>query len=249
MTGKLITIKAADGDCEAYLAQPGSGGPFPGVVFFMDGIGFRPTVHKMADRLAEAGYVVLLPNLFYRYGPAEPVVIAEIFKPENRPKLMERVMSLTPERVVRDAGTFLTFLTGQTDVAPGSKVGLTGYCMGGAMVMRTAAAYADRIGAGGAFHGGGLATNDPTSPHHLAAAIKGELYFGHADKDPFMTPESIDLLEKTLATAGVRFRSELYAGAMHGYTMVDLPTIYDEAAAERHWRALLGLFSRTLKGQ
>lgn len=226
--------------------NPDGGGSFPGVLFYMDGVGFRPTVHRMADRIAAAGYVVLLPNMFYRYGPAQRVNIAELFKPENRPALMERVLSLTPERLVRDAGRFLEFLAAHPRVTPGSMVGLTGYCMGGGMVMRTAAAYPARVGAGGCFHAGRLATDDITSPHYLAGAIKAELYFGHADKDTGMPPEAIEKLEQSLKSAGVKFRSELYAGALHGYTMADLVTIYDKEADERHFRELLALFARTL---
>lgn len=247
MTGKLITIAASDGACEAYVAEPRDGGTYPGVLFYMDGVGFRPTVHRMADRIAAAGYVVLLPNMFYRIGPAQPVVIAELFKPENRPALMERVMSITPERLVRDAGNFLDVLAAHPRVTPGAKVGLTGYCMGGGMVMRTAAAFPRRVGAGGCFHAGRLATGDITSPHYLAGAIKAELYFGHADKDTGMPPEAIEKLEQSLTAGAVTFRSELYAGALHGYTMADLTTIYDKAADDRHYRELLALFARLLK--
>ncbi len=247
MTGKTVTITAADGACEAYVAVPEAAGHCPGVIFYMDGVGFRPTVHRMADRIAAAGYVVLLPNMFYRYGPAQPVNIAELFKPENRPALMERVQSITPERLVRDARVFLDMLESHPRVAAGSKVGLTGYCMGGAMVMRTAAAYPGRVGAGGAFHAGRLATDDIASPHYLAGAIKAELYFGHADKDAGMPPEAIEKLEQSLTAGGVKFRSELYSGALHGYTMADLVTIYDKDADERHYRELLALFARTLR--
>lgn len=250
MTTKIISstidIKTPDGFCDTYVSYPDAGGPFPAVLFFMDGIGIRPVLHQMADRLAASGYVVLLPNMFYRHGRAPVFDPADILKPENRPKLMKIVMSVTPERVVADAQVFLNFLATHNHVKPGSKVGTTGYCMGGAMVMRTAAHYPDRVASGGSFHGGRLATNDADSPHLLASQIKAELYFGHADKDPYMAVEDIAKLDATLKAAGVKFTSELYEGALHGYTMPDLP-IYNAEACERHWTALTSLFARTLK--
>lgn len=246
MNTQKIDIKTQDGVCDCYVAYPDAGGPFPAVLFFMDGVGMRDVLHKMADRIAANGYYVLLPHMFYRAGRAPVFDAAEILKPENRPKLMEFVMSLTPEKAVADAGVFLDFIAQQKQVKPGSKVGLTGYCMGGGMVMRTAAAYPDRVGAGAAFHAGRLATTDATSPHLLANKIKAELYFGHADQDSGMTAEDIKRLDEALKAAGARFESELYVGALHGYTMPDLP-IYNKDACDRHWRRMLGLFGSNLK--
>jgi len=245
--GDLTTLKAPDGDCEAYVAYPDSPGTFPGVVFFMDGLGFRPTVHRMADRMAANGYVVLLPNLFYRYGPAKSVEISELLKPENRPQLIERVGSMTPHRVVDDAGCFLDFLKAHPRVSKDMGAGLVGYCMGGSMVIRAAAAYAARVVAGASFHAGRLATDDFLSPHHLVSTVRAELYFGHADQDAGMPPEAIQRLELALTTSGARYRSEVYSGTLHGFTMKDLVTIYNEQADERHWRELLALFARNLQ--
>jgi carboxymethylenebutenolidase len=246
MANQMIDIKTRDGVCDSHVSYPDAGGPFPAVLFFMDGVGLRPTVKQMADRIAGEGYYVLLPNMFYRRGRAPLWDDATILRPENRPMLMELVMSMTPERVVSDAGAFLDFLAKQKEARPSGKVGLTGYCMGAGMVMRTAARFPDRVAAGAGFHGGGLATDDPNSPHRLAGKIKARLYFGHADQDPFMTPEQIARFGQALKDAGADFEAELYTGARHGYTMSDLP-VYDAPAADRHWRHLLGLFKATLR--
>jgi carboxymethylenebutenolidase len=246
MANKTIDIKTPDGVCDSYISYPDAGGPFPAVLFYMDGIGVRPVLHQMADRIAASGFYVLLPNMFYRSGRTPLFDVSQILNPENRPKLMELVTSVTPERQVRDAGAFLDFLASQKETKPGSKVGLTGYCMGGAMVMRTAAHYTDRVAAAASFHGGRLATDAPDSPHHLAGQITAELYFGHADQDHGMPLQDIARLDEALKIAGNRYQSELYAGAAHGFTMSDLPA-YNKAACERHWDRLLGLYSNTLK--
>jgi carboxymethylenebutenolidase len=246
MAHEFIDIDTADGVCDSYAAYPDTGGRFPAVIFFMDGIGIRPVLRQMADRIADSGFYVLLPNMFYRRGRAPLFDAAEILKPENRAKLMDIVLSVTPELLLRDAGVFLKFLAERPQVRLASKVGLTGYCMGGAMVMRTAAGFPDRVAAGASFHGGGLATDSPSSPHRLAGKIKAELYVGHADHDHGMPPADIARLETALAASGVRYQSELYVGAGHGFTMADMP-VYDEAACRKHWDRLLDLYARTLR--
>jgi carboxymethylenebutenolidase len=243
---KTVDIKTPDGTCDGYMSCPEGKGPFPAVLFYMDGIGIRPVLYEMADRLAKNGYYVLPPNMFYRGGRAPPIVVAEVLKPENRAALMERVSSLTPERVTSDAGAFLEFLGAQREVKSGSPVGLTGYCMGGVMVMRTAAHYPARVASAATFHAGRLATDSPESPHHLVGRITAEFYFGHADQDHGMTPQDIARLEQALQKAGSRYQSELYTGALHGFTMPDLPA-YNKAACDQHWDRLLTLFGRTLK--
>jgi carboxymethylenebutenolidase len=246
MISKTIDMNTGDGVCDAYVHYPDSGGPFPGVLFYMDGAGVRPVLHSMAERIAANGFYVLLPNMYYRARRAPVIETADIFKPENRSKLMELVGSLSPERVVADAGIFLDFLAAQAEVKPGSKVGLTGYCMGGAMVVRTSAAYADRVGAGASHHGGRLVTQDPDSPHLLLGKISAELYFGHADNDEYMPRPDIARFDEALRKSGVTYESEVYTGALHGYTMTDFP-VYNAAAADKHWRRLLGLFGKALK--
>jgi carboxymethylenebutenolidase len=244
---KTIDINTDDGVCDAYVSYPDAGGPFPAVLLYMDGGGVRPAVYSIAKRIAANGFYVLLPNMYYRARRA-PVIdtAADIFKPENRSKLMELVRSLSPERIVADAGAFLDFLSAQAEIKPNSKVGLTGYCMGGAMVVRTSAAYPDRVAAGASHHGGRLVTKDADSPHLLLGKISAELYFGHADNDEYMPRADIARFEEALQKSGVTYESEIYTGASHGYTMTDFP-VYNAAAADKHWRRLLGLLGKTLK--
>jgi carboxymethylenebutenolidase len=245
VTSKTIDIKTPDGVCDSYVTYPDSGGPFAAVLFYMDGIGIRPVLREMADRLAAKGYYVLLPNMFYRRGPAAPIDVAKILSPENRVSLMDLVHSLTPERVVRDASVFLDFLDAQKEVVSRMPVGLTGYCMGGGMVVRTAAHYPGRIASAASFHGGRLATDAPDSPHRLVNRITAELYFGHADQDAGMTAQDIARLDEALREAGTRHRTELYS-ALHGFTMTDLP-VYNKAACDQHWDRLFALYAKTLK--
>jgi carboxymethylenebutenolidase len=204
----------------------------------MDAYGLRPRIEEMADRIAAHGYVVLAPDLFYRAGGAPPMDEDRgAFFAKVRP-LME---ALTPEAIAADGGAYLDYLATVAD----EPFGLTGYCMGVRVGWRIAAAYPDRVAALGGFHGGGLVTDAPESPHRSAARLRAELYLGHADNDRSMTAEQIAELERALDAAGVAYASELYAGAAHGYTMSDTP-VYDAAADERHFDALLALLDRTL---
>jgi carboxymethylenebutenolidase len=244
-----VDVPTADGAADAYLVQPEEQGSHPGVLLFMDAFGLRPRLADMAERIADHGYVVLVPNVVYRSGRAPLIDFEDLSRPENREKmfaaLRPMMSALTTELFLRDAKSYLDYLTAQPGVAPGP-VGATGYCMGGALAMRTAAAFGDRVGAAASFHGGRLATDDPDSPHLLAPQISAELYFGHADHDHSMPPEQVELLDRTLEEAGVRFRSEVYSGASHGFTMADTAA-YDEAATERHWTELLALLDRRLE--
>ncbi len=243
MPAQVIDIRTSDGLCTSYVAGAAADGPRPAVLFFMDGIGIRPVLRAMADRIAAAGFYVLLPDLFYRL-PGEGLPAgADWLAPANRPGLTQRVQSLTPELVGRDAGVFLDYLAAQPGVKPGSQAGVVGYCMGGSMALRTAAHDPDRIAVAASFHAGRLVTDTPASPHLLLGRIKAELYFGHADQDPGMTAAQIETLDRALQAAGVRYQAELYRGARHGFTMTDLPA-YDPAACEQHWRRLLALLGR-----
>lgn len=248
VTATPTQVPTPDGTADAYLAHPDDGAPHPGVLLYMDAFGLRPHLTAMADRLAGAGYTVLVPNVFYRHGRAPVVELPEFIDPGARPEIFERLGPImgqhTPERVVRDAGAYLDFLTSLSQTAAGP-VGVTGYCMGAALMLRTAAAYPDRVAAGAGFHGGNLATDQPDSPHLLAGDVRAELYFGHADQDPSLPPEQIERLNQALTDAKVRFRAEVYEGAAHGFTQADTAAYHAEAA-ERHWTALLALFDRTL---
>ena len=176
------------------------------------------------------------------------VDLPDFIDPSQRPEIFEQLApvmrALTPDPAMRDAGAYLDWLAASPLVTDGP-VGTTGYCMGGVLALRTAAAHPDRIAAAASFHGGRLVTDDEDSPHRLAGRIKAELYFGHADQDGSMPADQIERLEQTLDAAGVPYRSELYEGAHHGYTQSDT-SAYNAEAAERHWRNLLELFGRRL---
>jgi carboxymethylenebutenolidase len=246
MRSEAVDITTEDGVCDAYVTRPDDDRPHPGVLFFPDGIGVRPRLYEMADRIAAVGYVVLLPNVFYRAGRA-PIIpnLAELLAAGDRTKLMAAIWpvasSLTPANALRDTRFYLQYLA---SVANGP-VGLTGYCMGAGLALRAAGTYPDRVAAAGGFHGGNLASDSADSPHLLAGTVTAELYFGHADKDPSLPPEQIDRLAAALDAAGVRYRAEVYDGATHGYTMSDT-SVYNEEAEQRHWSALFDLFSRNL---
>ncbi|MFI7505012.1 dienelactone hydrolase family protein [Streptomyces sp. NPDC049687] len=245
--GTAVDIPTEDGVADAYLAHPGDGTPRPGVLLYQDAFGLRPHLEAMADRLAGAGYTVLVPNVFYRHGRAPVVEMPEFIDPAARPEIFEALRplmeGLTPELIVRDADAYLRWLQESALVADGP-VALTGYCMGARLVLYTAGAHPDRVAAAAGFHGGRLAVDAPDSPHLMADRVTAELYFGHADNDPSLPPEQIQLLEDTLTAAGVRHTCEVYEGAPHGYTQADTAA-YHEEAAERHWAALLDLLKRT----
>jgi carboxymethylenebutenolidase len=246
MNHQQLSIRTDDGDCPLHFFTPAGNGPWPAVIFYMDGLGIRPTLFNMSQRLADNGYVVLLPDLFYRAGPYEPLEPRKILAGGNvRTALAHLFQSTDNRRAAADTAALLAWLDTRSEVA-GRKVGTTGYCMGGAISLTVAGIHADRIAAAASFHGGNLANDSETSPHLLAPRIKGRIYVAGADQDASYPPEMAERLEKALTNAGVDHRCEIYAGALHGWTMADFP-IYNEAAAERHWHALLALFADTLQ--
>lgn len=243
-----VEIPTADGVADAYFVHPDDGAPHPGVLLYMDAFGLRPHLEAMADRLAEAGYAVLVPNVFYRSGPAPVFDLPEFIDTSQRTGIFDQIgpvmRELTPERAVSDAEAYLAWLDSRPEVADGP-VGVTGYCMGARLSLRTAGAFPERVAAAAGFHGGGLATDAPDSPHLVADRVTAELYFGHADHDHSLPPEQIERLNKALTDAGVQFRAEVYEGASHGYTQADTAS-YNRDAAERHWKELFALFDRAL---
>ncbi|MDA3623925.1 dienelactone hydrolase family protein [Saccharopolyspora sp. WRP15-2] len=249
VSGTTVDIPTPDGVADAYVTHPDSGGPHPAVLLYMDAFGVRPHLKKMADRLAAAGYTVVVPNVVYRAGRAPVFDLPEFIDVESRPDLFQQIVpvvqALTPELAMRDAGAYLDWIANFDQAADGP-VGLTGYCMGAALALRTAGTYPERVAAAGGFHGGRLATEDPDSPHLVADRVTAELYFGHSDNDHSLPPEQIERLEKALTDAGVRHTCEVYPGS-HGYTQADTAA-YHEESAERHWKALLDLFARNLRG-
>ncbi|MDX3381924.1 dienelactone hydrolase family protein [Streptomyces niveiscabiei] len=245
--GTSVDITTEDGVADAYFVHPAEGGPHPAVLFYQDAFGLRPHLKGMADRLAGEGYAVLVPNVFYRHGRTPVFDLPEFIDPQARPEIFEKIwpvmQSLTPALAMKDADAYLAWLAGNPAVVD-RPVGLTGYCMGARLALLTAGTHPDRVAAAGGFHGGGLVTDGPDSPHLLAGNITAEVYFGHADQDASMPPEAVRALEDALTEAGVRHRTEVYEGAFHGYTQADMAS-YDQAGDERHWAALLDLLGRT----
>ncbi|MEU8837169.1 dienelactone hydrolase family protein [Streptomyces sp900116325] len=246
--GTSVDIPTQDGTADAYLTHPDDGAPHPAVLLYMDAYGIRPHLKKMADRVARAGYTVLVPNVFYRHGRAPVVELPDVIDSARRPEIFERlgpiITSLTPDLAMRDADAYLRRLTACPLTTDGP-VGITGYCMGAGLALRTAGTYPERVAAVAGFHGGRLATDSPDSPHLLADRITAEVYFGHADQDPSLPPEQINRLDEAFTAGGVRHRCEVYTGAHHGFTQADTAA-YDSTADKRHWTALLALLDRTL---
>ncbi|MFD4668402.1 dienelactone hydrolase family protein [Lentzea sp. NPDC058450] len=248
MPGTTVDVTTADGVADAYLARPDGEGPFPAVLFYMDAFGLRPHLTAMADRLAASGYVVLVPNVFYRAGRTPLFDLPDFIDAASRPSLFEKIIpvmqSLTLAGLMSDANAYLRYLADSPLTVDGP-VGITGYCMGAGIALRTAGTYPHRVAAAAGFHAANLASEAPDSPHLVAGSVTAELYFAHADQDAAMPVEQIERLEKALTAAGVTHRCEVYEGAHHGYTQSDT-SAYNAEAAERHWTELLALFSRTL---
>lgn len=240
-----IEIKTQDGACRSYVYRPAGSGPWPAVLVYMDGIGIRPAMLEVGEKLASYGYFVLLPDLFYRSGPYQPMDPAEVFgNPDKRKVLMEKFFAFaTPAHVMSDTRAFLDYLASQRDVKPG-KIGTTGYCMGGLMSLSAAGTYPERIAAAAAYHGGRLATDAPDSPHLLAPKVQARVYVAGAMEDHSFTDEMKNKLEDALTRAGVDHKIETYP-AKHGWVFRDTP-VYDAAACERHWQTMSELFGATL---
>jgi carboxymethylenebutenolidase len=245
MAQRSVEITTADGNCPAALSIPEGKGPWPAVILFADAGGMRDTIRQMGDRLSGLGYVVLVPDFYYRNGSYEPVDMRTAFQnKETAERIMGMMQAYTADLVVRDAKAFVDYLHSLPEVKPGG-VGTTGYCMGGRLSLITAANLGEAIGASASFHGGNIAKEDePDSPHHKAAAIKATVYVAGAIEDQSFPDEQKDLLEKVLTEAGVAHTIETYP-AHHGFAVPDNGS-YDEAAAERHWKALENLFGSVL---
>jgi carboxymethylenebutenolidase len=250
---KNVEIKTPDGTCDAAFIHPETGS-HAGVLLWTDAFGLRPSMRDMAKRLAAIGYSVLVPNPFYRVAKA-PFSDASHFDFKNEAdmaKLKSLMASVTsPGNAERDAGAYVTFLDAQKAVDASKKIGTQGYCMGGPLVVRTAAAFPDRIGAGASFHGGGLVTDKPESPHLLASKIKAQLYFAVASNDDAKQPEAKDKLKEAFAAAKVPAEIEVYSGALHGWCVPDMPMregnpIYNKVDAERAWDKLVALYRAAL---
>jgi len=207
-------IKTRDGTCPASVFTPAAGkGPWPAVIFFMDGLGIRPVMWEMGQRLADGGYLVLLPDLYYRLGSYPPMVPTEVLAdPKRREELMRFLSSLDRDRKTADAGAFIEFLSSRADVK-GDRFGATGYCLGGNTSLTAAGAFPDRFAAAASFHGGHLATDKPDSPHLFLRNMRGRVYVAGAVEDSSFPDEQKNRLEQALTEAGVDHLVETYAGA------------------------------------
>ncbi len=249
-----VEIKTPDGTCDAAFIHPKSkSGSYPGVLIWPDAFGLRPSMRIIGRNVAADGYSVLVPNPFYRVSKA-PFTDASKFNfqnPDDMAKLRPLMASVNaPGNAEKDAVAYLAFLDAQKEVNKSKKIGTQGYCMGGALVVRTAATVPDRIGAGASFHGGGLVTDKPDSPHLLAPKIKARMYFGIASNDDAKQPDAKDKLREAFAAAKVRTEIEVYP-ALHGWCIPDMPMrdgapIYNQAEAERAWGKLVALYRAAL---
>ena len=245
MTLSDLTIPTPDVQAIAYAFTPDAGpGPWPAAIMFMDGLGIRPAKFDMAQRLADLGYYVLLPDMYWRAAPADPSS-SPTTDEERRNEFLRRRASTDVQKQLTDVAACLKFLADEPR-ALGSRVGVTGYCMGGAIALRAAALHPDQVVAAASFHGGGLATDSPDSPHLLADRIKAKVLAACADQDPYCPEAEVERLDAALKAAGVDAEVVIYRGAEHGFVPRDMHA-YDEAAAERHWRELAALFEETLK--
>jgi carboxymethylenebutenolidase len=246
MTKQEIRIETQDGTAKAGLFHPSRqpATEVPGVILYMDAFGPRPALDAMAERLAGEGYVVLLPDLFYRYGDYGPFDARTAFSEEpTRTTLRGMIDGTTQDMTRRDSAAFLEALT---QAGATGRIGTVGYCMGGSRAINAAAAYPDRIAAAASFHGGRLATDTPDSPHLNVATIKGRVYVGSAGVDGSFPPEQSALLAEALRRAEIDHIIENYVGMAHGWAVPD-SRVYDERGAERHWKRLLTFFDEALR--
>ncbi len=243
---KDVDVPMASGVADSALFYPEGRGRWPAVLVWTDILGLRPVFREMGQRLAAEGYVVLVPNPFYRNAKA-PVVDGsfDFSKPEDRAKVMPMAAALTADANISDAKSYVAFLDAQPQTDRKKKMGVQGYCMGGPLTFRTAATAPERIGAAATFHGGGLVTDKPDSPHLLIPKMKAEVLCAVADNDDKRDPAAKDKLKEAFAAAHLKAKVEVYAGCNHGWT-VRGSQVYNEAGAERAWAELTALYKRDL---
>lgn len=245
MTHDMTQVRTEDGLCPVHTSAPDGVGPWPGVLLFMDGHGVRPALLEIADRLANDGYVVAVPDLYYRTGYTAPAGARLFLDPVARAHWTEHILpTLSIANVMRDVPALLAYLHSRPDVRPGP-LGLTGYCLGGRLALAAAGHFPGEFAAVASYHGGHLATDAPDSPHLLAPKITARVYVGGASEDASFDDAQKVRLEAALTDAHVDHRIETYA-ARHGWVPSDTPA-HDAAATERHWRTLLDLFHATLR--
>ena len=241
VTESEVTVKTPDGTCDAYFVHPASG-TAPGVLVWPDIFGLRPAFRQMGKRLAESGYSVLVVNPFYRTqkAPTAPQGAATPIQ-----SLMPLARGLNGTTHMTDAKAFIAWLDQQPSVAKNRKIGTQGYCMGGPIAFRTSAAVPDRVGAVASFHGGGLVTDQPDSPHLQASKTKAQFLICIATNDDQRSPTEKDVLKETFAKASLPAEIEVYANAAHGWCPPD-SGVYNEPQAEKAWSRLLALYGKAL---
>lgn len=248
MTEETHDLTTADGQLRCYVCHPDGTGRWPAVILYMDAFGVRAELEGMAQRLAAHGYVVALPDLYYRSGvfaPFDPAQVAAGGSERDRFKRM--IASLTNTLVMRDTAAVLASLETHPAVRDANRaMGVVGYCMGGGFALCAAGTFPERIAAAAAFHGGSLATDAPDSAHRLADRMRGRLYIGVAGIDPSFPREQQERLENALAAAKVQYTLETYERAKHGFAVTG-HLAYDREASERHWERLLAFFGETLR--
>jgi carboxymethylenebutenolidase len=245
MIEKQVDVKTPDGVADCELFYPSEQGAWPGIIYYTDIGGIRPVFRDMAKRLAGDGFTVLMPNPFYRVSRVPVYHDPFKFGEEKTAARMAEVRpAVTAAGAARDAPAFVDFLLAQKQVK--GKIGTVGYCMGGGLAIRTAAAVPNTVAACASFHGSQLASAEPDSPHTLAPKIKAQVYLGFAIEDRTMPPEAVEKLKGALDAARVRYGSEVYAGARHGWCVKD-HTVYNEPQAERAWSHMLALFREGLQ--
>lgn len=243
-----ISLPTDDGDARAFVFTPNDGaGPWPGAILVMDAPAIRPAMFEMGERLAEAGYYVILPDMFWRAGPYDPpdIKAARAGDPAAVAQFQKLRGSTGAGRQMTDVKACLDWLAKEPRVA-GEKVGITGYCMGGGIALRAAGTFPDRIAAMASFHGGNMATDDEKSPHRLAGNITAKVLVAGADEDSGFDEAQKDRLAACLKDAGVDAEVSIWAGCKHGWVPTDM-AVYNKDGAERHWRELIALFDVVLK--
>ena len=245
VSGQDVTVPTPDGNADCYFVHP-TQGKHPGVIIWPDVLGLRPAFRQMGQRLAESGYSVLVVNPYYRNAVSPVVPEGASFQDEaTRNTVLPLARSLTGATNVTDAKAFVQFLDAQSAVDTKRKIGTTGYCMGGPMTMRTAAAVPNRIGAGASFHGGRLVTDAPDSPHLLVPTMTAQFLFAIAANDDEREPDAKNVLRQSFADAGLAAEVEVYTGALHGWCPPD-SRVYNEVQAEHAWDRLLVTFEAGL---
>ncbi len=240
-----VDVETPDGRMDCYVFTPEGTGPWPAVILYMDAFGVRPDLSGMAQRLASNGYVVAVPNLYYRsgtYAPFDPKQVV-VDGPE-RDRFKGMIRTITDTMVMRDTSAVMAMLDARAHVR-GGRMGVVGYCMGGGFALSAAGTFPDRVAAAASFHGSSLATDKPDSAHLRAPRMRGRVDVGVAEIDASFSPEQQQRLEAALSESGVNYEVEIYKGAKHGFAVTN-HLAYDHDASERHWQRLVRLFTDTL---